>query len=1820
MPNTAENDSPYVIGAIEDAGTADYESYQIGNSPSGFDGDTINPVVVNADGSFVTAFPVTAPSYFWNLSASASSFGSAFIGTAGGVVSEIVLPSVVAASPGSITYTLAGRSSSNALVQIPVTVTGNTIVLTEAILANFAPGSSPTLILGGLQPSSSVSAFVTVDVANFYDGFAPDLIISAFPSAATVPSNGAVNFSYPTGMVESFGLTNAAAWTTPSTVYRIAIVTQEPLDLSGVSGTIDQSNVFVGTAYRTLITVARDGDALLVPQTVLQQLESQPASVTLQVTGAVPGAAPQAQMNVQFPVTTITEGLYVQHFDADGLPTGDAVRVDQAADALLQDQDYENFLMSRSAEGGMVIAWAGNADTDSVTDAIYVRKLDDAGVPTSDTVAITGLSEQAIASLLEGDGSGVLTGLADGGFAMAYTVQADEIGQTWTGSVFPGGLSISGVGGQLQRVELTQFTAPGAISAALYGNAANGSPVSVPVTLVNGVFEMTDALRAQFAADSHISLFYTGLTPSTPFTAQVTVRDVLDYDASSTLTISNVTTTAADNPAIVPDAFISSLLGQTVSYQVNNVTAAAGQTPQYLLSIFSTAPIDTTGLTVFTGALNIPGVLANTANAFVNGYFATTLVVTPTAGKVDVPASVLAQGVGDGVSSLLMISGLQAGTAVNVDMTVRNASQILEPGVYSQTFDASGAAEGPAQRIDDADASLAVAAPIDPDDDEEALAIVATEDGGFRVSWVSGAADDDASPPRLISREFDASGAAVGTAIDVSAADIPGVVAVSTAGGDVSVPDQLHLVELGNGGFATLLQVDAEEVYASTRSFAVAPGGVNTGSVTFAALQGQLDSVQIDTGNAVGAALASQTRAGFVGGKGLDGNALQVPVTVENGRFVMTEAIRAQFAPGEELFLTVTGVTNPASSNSFSFVFIPAFIGSRDIYTYDAGGPTLTINNVVNAFTNPTAPASSDASFGSSIGQTIAYQINGLTASATETPDYVLYVTSAQPINTAGLSVYTGTNAAPLYSTTPNNTLSPLGVFATTISVTPVAGRIDVPQALLDQFPHGGMNIALNIRGLQGGTQVNVDTIVQQPSDILDTGLFVQLFDSAGEPTGDFIRVDDTATAVIDGDDYSQSSIQSDGAGGFRVIWKSDADGDDDGDALHIRHFDATGQQIGDTTSINSIPDRIYDEGEAVTLYTAGLFADPDPNDFLTFSAAGLPEGLDIDPATGIISGNADLPGLFAVIVTATDSGGLSASTDFEIFIVDDGIVIENLAPTGISFTNTVSDTPENGASLKVADIVVDDDGLGTNILALSGDDAAQFSIVDGALYYNGSGDFETQAALNVTVSVSDPALEDAPVSQDFELLLTDVFEPDNLAPTAVSFNIILNTPPENSGLVKVADILVADDGNGTNDLALSGANADAFTIIGTELYFNGGNFEARAVYFVTVSASDPSLPDAPVSQDFTVLITDVAEVQPYVGTNGDDTFYADPFSLDSWVADGGRGNDLLVASAYSDTVLGSSGDDTIFGGGSADTLNGGGGLDYVSGDDGDDNILGDGGNDTLVGGAGADTIDGGADNDTIAGDDGDDNLLGGMGDDQIDGGLDNDTIDGGTGNDILLGGVGADNVLGGIGNDTINGNGGSDNLAGGSGNDTIRGDGGADEIFGDVGDDNLGGGSGLDLVDGGAGNDFVSGDLGNDTLLGGIGNDTINGGGNNDLINGGAGTDLMTGGSGADTFVFALKSDSRLGLLADHITDFNALEDRLDLSGLDASTKLLNDQAFVWIGSGTFTKSAGQLRYEVISGNAHITGDLNGDAKADFEIVLDGVISLPGSSDFLIL
>ena len=77
----------------------------------------------------------------------------------------------------------------------------------------------------------------------------------------------------------------------------------------------------------------------------------------------------------------------------------------------------------------------------------------------------------------------------------------------------------------------------------------------------------------------------------------------------------------------------------------------------------------------------------------------------------------------------------------------------------------------------------------------------------------------------------------------------------------------------------------------------------------------------------------------------------------------------------------------------------------------------------------------------------------------------------------------------------------------------------------------------------------------------------------------------------------------------------------------------------------------------------------------------------------------------------------------------------------------------------------------------------------------------------------------------------------------------LVSALPENrdtSRRIKVADIAISDDALGSNVITLEGADASSFEVDGTELFLKAEtelDYESKAAYTVTVSASDPALP-----------------------------------------------------------------------------------------------------------------------------------------------------------------------------------------------------------------------------------------------------------------------------------------------------------------------------------------------------------------------------------------
>ncbi|MCB1521352.1 MAG: tandem-95 repeat protein, partial [Hyphomicrobiaceae bacterium] len=159
------------------------------------------------------------------------------------------------------------------------------------------------------------------------------------------------------------------------------------------------------------------------------------------------------------------------------------------------------------------------------------------------------------------------------------------------------------------------------------------------------------------------------------------------------------------------------------------------------------------------------------------------------------------------------------------------------------------------------------------------------------------------------------------------------------------------------------------------------------------------------------------------------------------------------------------------------------------------------------------------------------------------------------------------------------------------------------------------------------------------------------------------------------------------------------------------------------------------DDADVVSVDVSGSFSDPDATDVLTFSATGLPPGLGIDPASGVISGtiapNASVTGPYTVIVTATDPSGATTSETYTWTVnnpapdaVDDVLVVsENATGAGDVIAN---DSDPDGDTLVVSAV----NGVAGNVgAAVAGSNGGTFTVAaNGSYSFDPSGDFDDLA------------------------------------------------------------------------------------------------------------------------------------------------------------------------------------------------------------------------------------------------------------------------------------------------------------------------------------------------------------------------------------------------------------------------------------------------------------------------------------------------------------
>jgi Ca2+-binding RTX toxin-like protein/subtilisin family serine protease len=545
----------------------------------------------------------------------------------------------------------------------------------------------------------------------------------------------------------------------------------------------------------------------------------------------------------------------------------------------------------------------------------------------------------------------------------------------------------------------------------------------------------------------------------------------------------------------------------------------------------------------------------------------------------------------------------------------------------------------------------------------------------------------------------------------------------------------------------------------------------------------------------------------------------------------------------------------------------------------------------------------------------------------------------------------------------------------------------------------------------------------------------------------------------------------------------------------------------------------------------------------VTVSAAAggeLPDWLNYDPATGLISGvpPTDFQGQIKLLVQAIDEFGETAQDILTIQLGD------NRAPVLEATRELVLAEDAGKVAMRIA-APVDPDGLSVTVVLLELPslgtvyDKAGNPLLVGAelsadglteLHYQSAADSNGNAGyLRYRATDGDGVVAESSVHvfidpvNDAPRFATPSGQLSISYPAQSTLPLDLQVPTDPESVltsVRVTEL------PGLGKVMLGGTALVLGQVLPLtqlqSLSFSLTENVNGPIGALTIEASDPEGASTRWSLNLKVegdagSSTGTALADALYGSIGNDTLY------------GMSGDDLLVGNAGNDRLLGGLGSDSLFGGSGNDALDGSSGNDFLDGGTGNDTLSGGPGNDSYVvdsltdvvlevisGGAGGKDLvltsvtltapanveslqaavgavihlTGNALDNVLVGNEAANRLEAGAGRDTLVGGLGNDTLDGGTGVDRLAGGAGDDSYLVDSRSDLVI------ELAG-EGHDLVRASvsytlgSNIEDLTLEEGGAYSAGGNSLDnhLV-GNALNNILAGGLGRDTLEGGLGDD----------------------------------------------------------------------------------------------------------------------------------
>ncbi|MCP9903797.1 DUF4114 domain-containing protein [Cyanobium sp. BA5m-21] len=181
-------------------------------------------------------------------------------------------------------------------------------------------------------------------------------------------------------------------------------------------------------------------------------------------------------------------------------------------------------------------------------------------------------------------------------------------------------------------------------------------------------------------------------------------------------------------------------------------------------------------------------------------------------------------------------------------------------------------------------------------------------------------------------------------------------------------------------------------------------------------------------------------------------------------------------------------------------------------------------------------------------------------------------------------------------------------------------------------------------------------------------------------------------------------------------------------------------------------------------------------------------------------------------------------------------LILINVAPTALSLANITPSLAENTSTasrIKVADIVIADDNLGTNVISLSGPDAASFEVVGAALFLKAgiALNFEAKTSYALTVRVVDPALAGStPLSANYSLAITDINEVPGINTVSTIVSVTLPNGDVRPITVSInnADLVAGTNLSVISNLGINASGLTSLAELGITRNGTGLDFQLR--------------------------------------------------------------------------------------------------------------------------------------------------------------------------------------------------------------------------------------------------------------------------------------------------------------------------------------------------------------------------------------------------------